>query len=74
MVKVSEQSAKEWCEDKGIPYMETSAKEDTNVRDAFRKIAEQGMTFSDEKNKNKTYEYVKNTNNNNNKNRKITNK
>ncbi|KAH0684808.1 hypothetical protein KY289_022560 [Solanum tuberosum] len=40
---VSEKKAKEWCTSKGIPYFETSAKEDINVDAAFLSIAKTAL-------------------------------
>ncbi|MCD9645697.1 hypothetical protein HAX54_034823 [Datura stramonium] len=40
---VSEKKAKEWCSSKGIPYFETSAKEDINVDAAFLSIAKTAL-------------------------------
>lgn len=41
--QVSEKKAKEWCASKGIPYFETSAKEDINVDAAFLSIAKTAL-------------------------------
>jgi Ras-related protein Rab-7A len=35
--------AKAWCQEKGIPYFETSAKDDVNVGDAFDTIATKAL-------------------------------
>ncbi|XP_059285426.1 ras-related protein Rab7-like isoform X1 [Lycium ferocissimum] len=40
---VSEKKAKHWCSSKGIPYFETSAKEDINVDAAFLSIAKTAL-------------------------------
>jgi Ras-related protein Rab-7A len=41
---VSEKKAKAWCASKGnIPYFETSAKEGTNVEDAFQVIVKDAL-------------------------------
>ena len=33
--RVSEQAARRWCESNNIPYLQVSAKDGTNVNDAF---------------------------------------
>ncbi|CAL5386278.1 unnamed protein product [Camellia sinensis] len=40
---VSEKKARDWCASKGIPYFETSAKEDINVDAAFLSIAKTAL-------------------------------
>ena len=43
-VQVTEKKAKQWCTAKGgIPYFETSAKEDLNVDSAFQCIARNAL-------------------------------
>ena len=43
-LKVPEQEVQEWCQNNGnIPYIETSAKEGTNVEKAFQLIAQQSV-------------------------------
>ena len=43
-VQVTEKKAKQWCTSKGgIPYFETSAKEDINVDAAFQCIARNAL-------------------------------
>jgi len=42
--QVSEKKAKAWCMSKGnIPYFETSAKDGTNVEEAFQCIAKNAI-------------------------------
>ncbi|CAM0882704.1 unnamed protein product [Alopecurus aequalis] len=44
LIQVSEKKAKSWCASKGnIPYFETSAKEGTNVEDAFQVIVKDAL-------------------------------
>lgn len=43
ILQVSEKKAKDWCATKGIPYYETSAKEDINVDAAFLCIAKAAL-------------------------------
>ncbi|KAK4491387.1 hypothetical protein RD792_002130 [Penstemon davidsonii] len=46
---VSEKKARAWCASKGnIPYFETSAKEGTNVEEAFQVIAKNALKTDDE--------------------------
>ncbi|KAF2579683.1 hypothetical protein F2Q68_00003138 [Brassica cretica] len=46
---VSEKKAKAWCASKGnIPYFETSAKEGTNVEEAFQCIAKNALKTGEE--------------------------
>ena len=43
-LQVTEKKAKQWCTSKGgIPYFETSAKEDINVDAAFQCIARNAL-------------------------------
>ena len=43
--QVSEKKAKAWCKSKGdIHYFETSAKDGTNVEEAFQRIAKDAIT------------------------------
>lgn len=47
--QVSEKKAKAWCASKGnIPYFETSAKEGTNVEEAFQCIAKNALKSGEE--------------------------
>jgi hypothetical protein len=47
-VQVQEKKAKHWCSSKGgIPYFETSAKEDFNVDAAFKCIAQNALKNED---------------------------
>ena len=47
--QVSEKKARAWCASKGnIPYFETSAKEGTNVEEAFQVIAKNALTTGEE--------------------------
>ena len=41
--QVPERTARQWCQQDNITYFETSAKESTNVNDAFKLIAELGL-------------------------------
>ena len=44
LLQVTEKKAKQWCTGKGgIPYYETSAKEDVNVDAAFQCIARNAL-------------------------------
>ncbi|KAH6757875.1 RAB GTPase-like protein G3F, partial [Perilla frutescens var. hirtella] len=46
---VSEKKARAWCASKGnIPYFETSAKEGTNVEEAFQVIAKNALKTGEE--------------------------
>jgi Ras-related protein Rab-7A len=45
---VSTKRAQAWCQSKGnLPYFETSAKDSTNVEDAFRVIANNALGKED---------------------------
>jgi Ras-related protein Rab-7A len=46
--QVTEQQARAWCTARGLEYFETSAKEDTNVEEAFEAVARAGMDAGDE--------------------------
>lgn len=47
--QVSEKKARAWCASKGnIPYFETSAKEGTNVEEAFQVIAKNALKTGEE--------------------------
>ena len=48
LCQVQEKKAKHWCSAKGgIPYFETSAKEDFNVDNAFKCIAQNALKNED---------------------------
>jgi Ras-related protein Rab-7A len=47
--QVSLRKAVHWCESKGsMPYLETSAKDSTNVEDAFQKVASRALQKENE--------------------------
>lgn len=49
LTQVSEKKARAWCASKGnIPYFETSAKEGTNVEEAFQVIAKNALKSGEE--------------------------